>query len=57
MKHTLGKNMEHALEFATRYRSWQTFNAKQRATREAIKRLEKRGLVEVNEFGQYRAKL
>jgi len=43
----LGKNMKHALGFISRCSGWHTF-ARDRATVDAIKRLEKLGLVEVN---------
>jgi hypothetical protein len=49
----LGKNMRHALDFATRYPGWHSF-AKDHPTRAAIKRLAERRLVEVNAFDQYR---
>jgi len=44
MQH-IGHNMKHALAFATKYPGWHGY-AKDRATLEAIVRLEKRGIVE-----------
>jgi len=52
----LGKNMRHALEFAKKYAGkWQGF-ASDRATRNAIQSLQRQGLIEVNEFQQFRVK-
>ncbi len=49
-----GCNMAHAYRFAILYPNWHTM-AKNRATRDAIKRLVARNVVETNEFGQFRA--
>lgn len=49
----LGKNMEHALNFARKYSGWHTY-ANDATTKSAIQRLEKQGMVEVNEFNQFR---
>ena len=46
-KVTLGKNMRHALAFAKMYGGWATFK-KDRATKDAIKRLEALGMVEIS---------
>lgn len=51
----MGKYMKDALGFARQYPGWHSF-AKDRTTRGAIKRLQKAGLVEVNKFGQFRAR-
>jgi len=51
----IGKNMRDALEFIRRCNGWHGF-AKNRKTVTSIKRLEKLGLVEVNEFDQFKAK-
>lgn len=53
MKAKLGKNMKHALEFISHCKSWHTF-ANDRATKNAIAKLAKLGLVRVNEFNQFR---
>ncbi len=50
----LGCNMKHALDFANRCQSWQTFSISNHATREAIKRLEAKGLIKTNQFNQFR---
>ncbi len=50
----IGANMAHALAFARRHPGWHTF-ARDRATREAVMRLERRGMVEVTEHFQFRA--
>ena len=49
----MGKNMKHALDFATRFPGWHSFSG-DRATRESIARLASRGLVSVNQFQQFR---
>lgn len=43
----IGKNMKHALEFASKYSGWHTFK-KDRATKNAILKLEKLKLVNIN---------
>lgn len=50
----MSKNMRHALAFARKYGGWCTY-ASDRATVDAIKRLERRGLVKTNRFHQFRA--
>ena len=50
----LGKNMKHALSFARKYSGWHSFYVRQRETRMAIYALRKRGLVEVNQYNQFR---
>lgn len=49
----LGTNMKAALEFATRNYGWHEY-ANDRATVGAINRLAALGLVDVNEFHQFR---
>jgi len=49
----IGKNQCHALRFAAQYPGWHSM-AKNRATREAIAGLAKRGAVIVNQHGQFR---
>lgn len=56
IKRTLGPNMIKALAFAANNPGWHTFNRKHRPTVQAIMRLVRRGLVEVNEFFQFRHK-
>ncbi len=51
----LGPHMKHALEFARKYIGWHSFNKRCNSTTNAIKRLEKCKLVEVNNFFQFRA--
>lgn len=52
----LGKNMKDALNFVKKNKGWHSFNKKCRATVNAIKSLQRRGLVNVNEFNQYSLK-
>lgn len=47
----LGKNMKHALEFATKYPGWHGYAYQERYTREAIERLAKLGLIEISAVG------
>lgn len=49
----LGRNMYRMFSFALAYPDWHSY-AKDRSTVDAVKRLEKRGLVEVNKHHQYR---
>lgn len=49
----MGKNMRHALTFARKVNGWHTY-ASDRPTVDAIKRLERRGLVITNQFHQFR---
>ncbi len=48
--------MRHALAFATNYPGWHSFD-RQRSTVDAIARLAAHGLVETNEFRQFRVVL
>lgn len=50
----LGSNMKHALNFATSWQGWHTYSKHCKATQDAIRRLEARGLVETNEFNMFR---
>lgn len=49
----IGKNMKHALKFVTKYKGWHTFT-NNRATKNAITRLKKLGLVKVNGYNQFK---
>jgi hypothetical protein len=49
----LGKWQKKALNFAREYPGWHSF-AKDAVTKKSIKDLEKKGLVEVNQYGQFR---
>lgn len=49
----LGKNMADALRFAIKYPEWHTY-ANDRATKEAITRLENLGLVKTNKYRMFR---
>ena len=51
----LGKFQEKAIEFVDKYPGWHTFNTTDGLTKHVIKRLENRGLVEINLFNQVRA--
>lgn len=53
---TIGKNMRHALDFATKHPGWHDYNKKDRATVNAINSLEKLDLVQINFFRQFRVK-
>ena len=50
-----GHHQKHVLEFAFNNPGWHTFH-KDRTTIQAINSLVKLGLVEVNEYGQFRLK-
>jgi len=51
----MGKNMKRVLEYGQAWGNrWLSYNTKHRATREAIQRLETRGLVQTNIFGQFK---
>lgn len=52
----LGKHMSHALAFCSKYEGWHCYAQKSYSTVQAIKRLEKHGLVETNTFFQFRLK-
>jgi hypothetical protein len=54
MKHKIGKNMRHTLDFITKNYGWQSYNPKCEATVGAIKKLKKIGLVKTNKVGQFR---
>jgi len=49
----IATHREIAMNFCTKYEGWHTF-ANDTMTKKAIKSLEKKGLVEVNEFNQFR---
>lgn len=52
----MGKNMVRVLKFAIQYRGedrWHTYG-KDRATVDALRRLEEMGLIERNEYRQFR---
>ena len=49
----MGKNMLRMLRFAICYQDWYTYG-KDRSTVDAVRRLEKLQLLEVNEFRQFR---
>lgn len=49
----IGHRMKKALDFAMKFPAWHTFDTG-RATKSAIERLRNRGLVEVNDYGQFR---
>jgi len=49
----MGKNMIRLLRFAIQFPSWHTYG-KDRATVDAVKRLERLGFVEINEYRQFR---
>ena len=51
----MGKNMKHALAFARQYPGWHTWDKHCQATQKAILRLWYLGLVEVNQYHQFRA--
>jgi hypothetical protein len=51
----MGRLMQGALLFARTYKGWHTFDHLAKQTKEPIKRLAKRGFVEINEFNQFRA--
>ena len=50
----LGKNMKHALNFAKRYPKWHSYAEYCRPTIDALNKLEKLGLIEINSFRQFR---
>ena len=49
----MGKNMKNALLFANKYAGWHSYTT-DRPTVNAINRLKDNGLVEVNEFQQFK---
>lgn len=51
----IGKQMQQALDFATKHQGWHRFTP-DRQTVEPIKRLVKLGFVEVNGFHQFRSR-
>ena len=53
MKLPIAAHREIAMNFCTKYEGWHTF-ANDSITKRTIKSLEKKGLVEVNEFQQFR---
>jgi len=50
----LGCNMFNVYTFALSYPGWHTWDKRDRGTRDAVKRLAKRGLIKTNEFGQFK---
>lgn len=50
----MGKNMKHALIFAQCYPGWHSWDNYCRATKDALCRLEKRGLIKTNNHKQFR---
>lgn len=53
----MGKNMKRMLLFAIRYQDgWHSWQTTDRATRDAIKCLEKQGFIETNKHHQFRLK-
>jgi hypothetical protein len=53
MNTRIGKNMRHALNFARLNAGWYSY-AQDRATAEAIRRLARAGLIEINNYRQFR---
>ncbi len=51
----MGKNMLRLLKFAVKYRGWQSYG-KDRSTVEAVRRLARMELLELNEHRQFRLK-
>ncbi len=51
----MGKNMRHTLAFAKMYPGWHTYDRRCRATVDAVKRLEHRGLIETGAGHVFRA--
>lgn len=49
----LGKHMQKAYDFIQKVNGWHGY-AQDKLTRQVIKRLQTRGLIEVNEFQQFR---
>lgn len=52
----MGKNMRHALAFAKRYPGWHSWDKYCKATKDALCRLELCGLIETNNFKQFKLK-
>jgi hypothetical protein len=50
----MGHRMQGAMLFCNTYKGWHSFDQHCRTTTDAIKRLAKRGLVEINQYGQFR---
>lgn len=50
----IGKNMKHAIEFFSKYEGGHCIDIRCEATRKAVERLVKMGLLKKNEFNQYR---
>ena len=46
--------MRHALAFAMYYPGWHSWDKYCRTTKDALRRLEKRGLIEINNHKQFR---
>ena len=53
----MGKNMRHTLAFAKKYPGWQCYDKRCRATVDAIRRLVRRGLIELGAGHTFRAVL
>lgn len=51
----IGKNMRQALDFAKQYPGWHSYRWRDRAVRDAIRRLVALKLVEHNQHHQFRA--
>lgn len=52
----MGKNVLAMLKFAIKHPGWQGYDKRDRATVNAVKILERDGLIEVNQFHQFRLK-
>ena len=50
----MGKNMKHALAFATKYPGWHSWDTRCQSTCNAIHSLAKRGLIETNKYNQFK---
>jgi hypothetical protein len=50
----MGKNMKDALAFVKRYPGWHSWDKYCRATKDALCKLEQHGLIETNNFQQFR---
>ena len=49
----IGKNMKHALNFAQKYPGWHEYSRWHKPTILAIERLQRLGLIKVNQFRQF----
>lgn len=50
----LGRNEKHAIEFIRRVNGWHTYSG-DRATLDAVRSLARKGLVELNQYRQFRS--